>query len=161
LQWLQSLNQEENMSALVLANGLPPEVEKAIGLMVRGKPPDHRPLSLPAAAVASGVGIRALQRFAETKSYQQAFMMAIENYRASLEPENLRVATEIRDKPGDGSTERDNTRLRAIMTIRGSPKQAAININMQQNIVNQDISPGYVIKLDGDGGPMIEHDDAN
>jgi hypothetical protein len=143
---------------LSLPAGLPPEVMKMIALMVRGREQDCRPLSLQAAAIACGVGVRTVKSIARSKLFQEAFAAEVEVYRQSLEPGNLAVALSIRDAHGDGSPECNSVRLKAVQVLRGAPKPSAVNIQVNQRTnIRAAISPGYVIKLDGTKEPSIEH----
>ncbi len=144
---------------LPLASGLlTPEILKVIALMVRGR--ESRPLSLPAAAAACGLGVRAVRDMARSAAFQDAFMAEVESYRQSLEPGNLACALSIRDDHGDASPERDSVRLKAIQVLRNTPKVPDVNIQINNRTdIRAKICPGYVIKLNGDGeGPLIEGD---
>ncbi len=159
LQWLQSLNNGKITMRLSLTAELPPEIIKVIALIMRGR--ESRPLSLPAAAAACGVGVRTVRNIAGSKLFQDAFAAEVESYRQSLEPGNLAVALSIRDEHGDGSPERDSVRLKAVQVLRGTPKPSAVNIQINQRTdIHAAISPGYIIKLtDEPKRPTIEHDD--
>lgn len=111
------------------------------------------PLSGRQAGFALGISQIKIDYWMRQRVFKDALREAVTARRHAEEPENIRCAIEIRDNKGDGSPERDNTRLKAISAIRIKEPAPAVNVSLSQtNQTNNQtnvITPGYVIKLDG------------
>lgn len=106
------------------------------------------PVGLPVAAKALGFRVKLVRRWADTKVFQEALREAMRARRLYEDPVNLATAIELRDKIGDGSVERDRTRLKAIDSIRAKELPPPVNVNISQRVGIANVVPGYVIKLD-------------
>lgn len=115
------------------------------------------PIGLPVAAKALGFRVKLVRRWADTKVFQEALREAMRARRVYEDPVNLATAIELRDKIGDGSVERDRTRLKAIESIRAKELPPPVNVNISQRVGIANVVPGYVIKLD-EKAPLPETD---
>jgi hypothetical protein len=60
---------------------------------------------------------------------------------------NLHTAIQIRDDDGDGSAAIRTVRLKACAFIEGTPDEAGVVVNVNQQTNVAQITPGYVIRL--------------
>jgi hypothetical protein len=133
------LKTRELIHAMIVGLDHPIE-DSAIGHIPAGVP-----LDVKQAARAVGMKVRRGRLLLEDPVFRAAFKTAVEAYRESLEPGNLRVGLELRDnqlQPG-------KVRLRAAEFLRGPRPVQGVTVNVQQNNGGAPTLPGYIIRLDG------------
>jgi hypothetical protein len=117
----------------------------------------HKPLTLRQASRALGLRLRRMREMSATPLFQQALNAEVAALRNAERPRNLQVAIAIRDDEGDGSAATKTVRLKAIQSIEG--RDGGASVNVQINNTQNNVTPGYVIRLPAEAAkqpPMID-----
>ena len=112
---------------------------------VVGLIPANEPLTLEQAARAVGMKPSRARRLWPEPAVQGAYETAIDAFRKSQDPKNMKVCIEIRDPD-----EKARDRLKAIQVLEGAKPVAVTAITNHYTQNNVAVAPaGYVIRLDG------------